>query len=63
MTIKCVCGYEYGSEYDDVGCEILHGDEEFIFTDNKVTYREDYADRAKTIIICPKCHTLKIYDY
>lgn len=62
---KCVCGYKYGSEYDEDGNEeIKYGDEEFIYSDTKVTYMKDLnwgrGVEAKSIIICPKCGTLKI---
>jgi hypothetical protein len=60
---KCVCGYKYGIEYDENSNRIQVGDKEFIYSDLKIPFKSDYHENYKTIIICPKCGTLKIEKY
>ena len=64
IIIKCNCGYEYGSKYNNDGDKILIGDKEFIYSDLKIPYQKEgdwpRCIEMKTIIICPKCGTLKI---
>jgi hypothetical protein len=63
--MKCICGYEHQSGYnEDTGNweYNLIGDKPFIQSELKILYQDHYYDqKIKTIFICPKCGTLKIY--
>ena len=68
--MKCyACNYEYEEEWikkDDKGytTKIIKGDVKFIQTDTNIVYEDEgsYYNRIekKSIIICPKCGTLKV---
>jgi rubredoxin len=62
MKMECkACGYIYEEGYNDKDeWTVLQGDKDFIRTDNKIIFNENFDDKIKTIFICPKCGVLKI---
>jgi hypothetical protein len=55
--MKCNCGYE--REYD-IDTKTWIGKEDFIYSDMKITYNNNYSEYKKIVYICPKYGTLKI---
>ena len=61
VEMKCVCGYEYETEWIGKSLEIVAGDEPFIAIDTKATVcGNDYyrTQRDIDLYICPKCNTV-----
>ena len=61
--MKCVCGYEHDTSWDDDGNMKDIGDEEFIYISGHGLYIQGsgyYGDKKVELYACPKCKTLKI---